>query len=88
MNVIDILLKLGYDIKSFSDGVYTVCHSANAIRDMAEGEYDYDIHSDFKLAVAEVEFNGLGNLCVTFKRVGHDNECWDVYEYMNMEKEY
>ncbi|PYG84900.1 hypothetical protein LY28_03521 [Ruminiclostridium sufflavum DSM 19573] len=93
MNVIDILRKIGYDIISISDGVYTVRNTTEKIQDMvkeaeADEANDFDIYDTYKLVVNEVKFNGFGNLSVSFKRLEHPDEVWDAFEYRNMDKEY
>lgn len=101
MNVFDILRKLGYDIISINDGVYTVRNTTEKIKDLlnesnearAEESQETlntqeDIFETWNLVVSDLKFNGFGNLCVSFKRVEYPDECWDVYEYRNMDKEY
>ena len=57
-----------------------------------ESEETLNIHDDifdtWKLVVSKVSFNGFGNLSVSFRRAEYPDECWDVYEYRNMDKEY
>lgn len=90
MNVFDILRKIGYDIISVNDGVYTVRNTTEKIQDMVKDAelYDADIYDSFNLVVNEVKFNGFGNLSVSFRRLDHPDEVWDIYEYRNMDKEY
>ncbi len=93
MNVFDILRKIGYDIISINDGVYTVRNTTEKIQDMVketeDGESDdADIYGTFNLVVNEVKFNGFGNLSVSFRRLEHPDEALDIYEYRNMDKEY
>lgn len=90
MNIFDILRKIGYDIISINDGIYTVRNTTEKIQDMvkeAESD-DADIYDSFNLVVNEVKFNGFGNLSVSFRRLEHPDEVWDIYEYRNMDKEY
>ena len=90
MNIFDILRKIGYDIISINDGVYTVRNTTEKIQDMlkeAESD-DANIYDSLNLVVNEVKFNGFGNLSVSFRRLEHPDEVWDIYEYRNMDKEY
>jgi hypothetical protein len=93
VNVFDILRKIGYDIISINNGVYTVRNTTEKIQDMVketeDGEPDdADIYGTFNLVVNEVKFNGFGNLSVSFRRLEHTDEVLDIYEYRNMDKEY
>lgn len=98
MNVFDILRKMGYDIISINDGVYTVRNTTEKINDLInEAESaepkgalntQEDIFDTWNLVISKVSFNGFGNLSVTFRRAEYPDECWDAYEYRNMDKEY
>lgn len=88
MNVIDILHELGYDVVSFDgEGHYKVLINRKKREAMKQSgdTYTYNLMDTFEIYVEEVEFNGLGDLCVTFKEVGTEEEniCFDVYEYRN-----
>ena len=89
MNVLDILHTLGYDVISFSDGVYKIQNTTakiNRLRKQIESGkigYEGSIYDQYEVRVGEVHFNGLGNLYVDF--VSLDGEkIIDGYEYRNM----
>lgn len=92
MNVIDILTKLGWDILSFKDGIYTVkmTHERwkREKKKIEAGEMTYieeynPLTDTFNIYVEEVCFNELGNLFVSFWEVG-SNASFDSFEYRNM----
>jgi hypothetical protein len=93
MNIYDILRKIGYDIISFSEGVYEVEFSPERKRRMREqiksGEtvFNFDIDTSLKLKVGDVGFNNLGNLYVFFNNAEDTDECLDAYEHCNMSAE-
>jgi len=81
MNIIEILWKLGWDILSFNeDGEYKI--QLGHDRQLKDG-YSQD---KYLVRVNDVSFNGFGDLVVTFTEVGTGN-CFDAYEYRNMDKE-
>ena len=92
MNVIDILTKLGWDILSFKDGIYTVkmTHERwkREKKKIEAGEMTYTeeynpLTDTFNIYVEEVCFNELGNLFVSFSEV-ESNDPFDCFEYRNM----
>lgn len=93
MNLFEILKKIGYDIISINNGVYTVKYTNERIMDMVKEAGDVkpnedDLYDTFNLVVKKVGFNGFGNLSVTFQRLEYPDENWDYFEYRNMDKEY
>ena len=90
MNIMDILHKLGYDVVSFSDGVYKIQNTTakiNRLRKQIEaGEIGYEgsIYDEYEVKVGDVCFNKLGNLYVEFVSLDGE-EIIDVYEHRNMD---
>lgn len=90
MNVIEILWKLGWDVLSFNEeGEYKI-QFGKARKDYTDEKirkkiigYKGSTSDIFTVKVAEVGFNGIGNLYVGFNDI-ENNDCIDCYEYKNM----
>jgi len=80
MNILEVLWKLGYDVLSFSNGVYKIKFGHE--REKRHGYCD----DTYEVCVSEVGFNGFGNLYVFFQEVGTNN-CLDAYEFKNMDSD-
>jgi len=81
MNILQVLLKLGYDILSFNEnGEYKVMFGHER-----QKRHGYD-NTRWNIKVKEVSFNGFGNLVVDFTEVDEEN-CFDVFEYGNMDSD-
>lgn len=91
MNVIDILMKMGYDIVSINDGVYGVQYILDRKKyiweQIEQGEVDLAIkkylNETIYLCVGEVCFNEVDNLFVEFLEAKDKGSIWECYEYRN-----
>lgn len=91
MNVIEILMKMGYEIISVNDGVYGVQYTNERKMHIQEQVEKGELHEDIKeylnatiyLCVGEVSFNEFGNLFVEFLEEKHASSTWECYEYRN-----